>query len=118
MCNVHVANILAQGSESEPGGIYKLPEHLRYAAHTMNLVCTNDVKDVLENDRLHKSAIDHKANELWKKQRASTGAVEIIQKSMGRKLVTPDQTRWNSKYDALCCLKKYIERENIRQVIL
>ncbi len=113
---VHVADILAQGSEE--GGLYKLPEHLRCAAHTMNLVATTDVRNVLENYSLHKSAIDHKANELWKKQRASTNAVDIIQKSKGRRLVTPGQTRWNSKYDALVCLTKLMEGENTRQVIL
>jgi hypothetical protein len=88
---VHVADILAQGSEE--GRLYKLLEHLRCAAHTMNLVATTDVRNVLENDSLHKSAIDHKANELWKKQRASTNSVDIIQKYMGRRLVTPGQTR-------------------------
>jgi hypothetical protein len=112
---VHVADILAQGSEE--GGLYKLPEHLRCAAHTMNLVATTDVRNVLENDSLHKSAIDHKVNELWKKQRASTNAVDIIQKSMGRRLVTPGQTRWNSKYDALICMTKLMEGDNTRQVI-
>ncbi len=47
----------------------------------MNLVAGPDVKNVLENDHLHKSAIDQKANDLWKKQRASTNAVDIIQKN-------------------------------------
>ncbi len=46
---VHVTEILAQGSEH--GGLYKLLEHLRCAVHTMNLVCTTDVKAVLEKDR-------------------------------------------------------------------
>jgi hypothetical protein len=73
---VHLTYILAKGSEQ--GGLYKLPEHLRCAGHTMNLVCTTDVKAVLENDRFHKSAIEDKANELWKKQRASIGAVETV----------------------------------------
>ncbi len=114
--HVHVADILAESSEE--GGLYRLPEHLRCAAHTMNLVATVDVRHVLENDSLHKSAIDQKANDLWKKQRASTKAVDIIHKQIGRRLVTPGQTRWNSKYDALCCLTKLMEGENIKQVIL
>jgi hypothetical protein len=114
--HVHVADILAQGFEE--GGLYKLPEHLRCAAHTMNLVATTDVRNVLENDSLHKSAIDQKANDLWKKQRASTNAVDIIVKQMGRRLVTPGQTRWNSKHDTLICLTKLMEGENTRQVIL
>ncbi len=113
---VHVADILAQGSEE--GGLYKLPEHLRCAAHTMNLVATTDVRNVLENDSLHKSAIDQKANDLWKKQRVSTNEVDIIVNQMGRRLVTPGQTRWNSKYDTLMCLKKLMEGKNTRQVIL
>ncbi len=77
-----------------------------------------DVKNVLEKDPLHRSAIDQKANDLWKKQRASTNAVDIIKKKMGRRLVTPGQTRWNSKYDALLCLTKLMEGELTRQVIL
>ncbi len=76
------------------------------------------MKNVLGNDPLHKSAIDQKANDLWKKQRASTNAVDIIKKKMGRRLVTPGQTRWNSKYDALVCLTKLMEGEVTRQVIL
>ena len=114
--HVHVADILEKGSEE--GGLYKLPEHLRCAAHTMNLVASQDVKNVLENDSLHRSAIDQKANDLWKKQRSSTNAVDIIVKQMGRRLVTPGQTRWNSKYDALVCLTKLMEGELTRQVIL
>jgi hypothetical protein len=111
---VHVADILAEGSEH--GGLYKLPQHLRCAAHTMNLVATTDVRNVLENDSLHKSAIDQKANDLWKKQRASPGSVEVIVKHMGRRLLTPGQTRWNSKYDALVCLSALMEGEKTRQV--
>ncbi len=84
----------------------------------MNLVASMDVKNVLEKDSLHRSAIDQKANDLWKKQRASTNAVDIIVKQMGRRLVTPGQTRWNSKYDALVCLTKLTEGELTRQVIL
>jgi len=114
--HVHVADILEDGSEE--GGLYKLPEHLRCAAHTMNLVASVDVRNVLEKDSLHRSAIDQKANDLWKKQRASTNAVDIIVKQMGRRLVTPGQTRWNSKYDALVCLTKLMEGELTRQVIL
>jgi hypothetical protein len=114
--HVHVADILEEGSEE--GGLYKLPEHLRCAAHTMNLVAIVDVRNVLEKDSLHRSAIDQKANDLWKKQRASTNAVDIIVKQMGRRLVTPGQTRWNIKYDALCCLTKLMEGELTRQVIL
>ena len=114
--HVHVADILEDGSEE--GGLYKLPEHLRCAAHTMNLVAIVDVRNVLEKDSLHRSAIDQKANDLWKKQRASTNPVDIIVKKMGRRLVTPGQTRWNSKYDALVCLTKLMEGELTRQVIL
>jgi hypothetical protein len=69
--HVHVAEILEDGSEE--GGLYKLPEHLRCAAHTMNLVASQDVKNVLENDSLHRSAIDQKANDLWKKQHQRRG---------------------------------------------
>ena len=75
----------------------------------MNLVATTNVRNVLENDSLHKSAID---------QKASTNTADIKVKQMGRRLVTPGQTRWNSKYDALMCLTKLTEGENTRQVIL
>jgi hypothetical protein len=113
-----VAEILEEGSEE--GGLYNLPEHLRCAAHTLNLVAGPDVKNVLENEPLHKSAIDQKANDLWKKQRASTNAMDIITKKMKRRLVrvTPGQTRWNSKFDALVCLTELMEGELTRQVIL
>jgi hypothetical protein len=84
----------------------------------MNLVASVDVRNVLEKDSLHRSAIDQKANDLCKKQRASTNAVDIIIQKMGRRLVTPGQTRWNSKYDALVCLTKLMEGELTRQVIL
>ena len=113
--HLHVEEMLEEGSEE--GGLYNLPEHLRCAAHTLNLVACQDVKNVLENDHLHKSAIDQKANDLWKKSRASTNAMDIIRQKMKRRLVTPGQTRWNSKYDALVCLTKLMEGEDTRQVI-
>jgi hypothetical protein len=37
---------------------------------------------------------------------------------LGRRLVTPGQTRWNSKFDALVCLTELMEGEDTRQVIL
>ena len=50
--------------------------------------------------------------------RASTNAMDIIRQKMGRRLVTPGQTRWNSKFDALVCLTELMEGELTRQVIL
>ncbi len=82
-----MAEILEDGSEE--GGLYNLPEHLLCAAHTLNLVACQDVKNVLENDPLHRSAIDQKANDLWKKQRASTNAVDIITKKKGEETGDP-----------------------------
>jgi hypothetical protein len=82
----------------------------------LNLVGSKDVKAVLDKDPRHQSAIEEKANELWKKQRASTSMLETVIKYMGRRLLTPGQTRWNSKYDALCCLRALMEDEKTRQV--
>ena len=92
---VHVGDILTQGDQED--SLHMLPEHLRCAAHTLNLVACKDTETVLAQDTRYQSAIENKANELWKKQRASSTLMETVVRFMGRRLVTPGQTRWNSK---------------------
>ena len=73
---VDVSEILSHGDQED--SLYLLPEHLRCAAHTFNLVGCKDTESLLEQDTRHQSAIVDKANELWKKQRASTSMMEVV----------------------------------------
>lgn len=83
-----------------------LPEHQRCASHTLNLICTNDIKQVYTKNpnssysRLHHSALG-KCSAIWNLTARSPKACEIYQKIAQRSPTSPCQTRWNSTFDCL-----------------
>ncbi|XP_060860233.1 uncharacterized protein LOC132937431 [Metopolophium dirhodum] len=102
--------------EGEPSNVdnlsISLPPHQRCAAHTMNLIASVDIKDA-EKDLAYKT-ISHevfkKCQAIFNKQNQSTLSADIIKNHLGRYLITPNATRWNSYYDAMKCILENIDK--------
>uniref|UniRef100_A0A6Q2YMH7 HAT C-terminal dimerisation domain-containing protein n=1 Tax=Esox lucius TaxID=8010 RepID=A0A6Q2YMH7_ESOLU len=96
----NVADVLDTSTEE---GIV-LPPHLRCASHTLNLIsCSGVEKWLLSNHGtkgIYRSATA-KCTALWSKASRSTLASELVGDVVGKKLLVPCSTRWNSFYDAV-----------------
>ena len=100
--------------ESDAASVYRLPNHVRCAAHTLSLVATTDAKEALKPgsnfNSIHHSTMG-KAQALWNKSGRPKSA-EIIKEALGCSLRLPCVTRWNSLYDAVLLLVKHKEKLN------
>lgn len=88
-----------------------LPVHMRCAAHTFNLIASRDADAALQITVFktpYRSALA-KARTLWNQQSRSTVAADSILAELGRRLVLPNTTRWNSLYDAIVVLNGILE---------
>lgn len=88
---------------------FSLPPHRRCACHKLNLMTTTDVSKI--SDQHFKTLlrnVNAKMRTVWKKQSGSPKASDFITKMLGGLFVLPVQTRWNSFYDALVRVKKYL----------
>ncbi|XDV11629.1 hypothetical protein PO909_000517, partial [Leuciscus waleckii] len=96
----NVADVLDTSTEE---GIV-LPPHLRCASHTLNFISCSDVdKWLLSNPGtkgIYRTATA-KCTALWSKASRSTLASELVGDLVGKKLLVPFSTRWNSFYDAV-----------------
>lgn len=84
---------------------------MRCAAHTFNLVASKDADAALQITVFktpYRSALA-KARTLWNQQTRSTVAADSIHAELGRRLVLPNTTRWNSLYDAIVVLNSILE---------
>ncbi|KAM7315752.1 uncharacterized protein ISCGN_005535 [Ixodes scapularis] len=83
-----------------------LPNHQRCAAHTLNLVANVDAREASHDVSYSRcsSKTLSKCRALWNRQQHSTVSSEIISRKLGRLLIVPCVTRWNSLYDALSFL--------------
>ena len=82
---------------------YSLPPHRSCASHTLNLVATHDAKMATEDQsykKLYYSTMA-KCSALWNKVTRSVQAAEIVHDELGMSLIVPNETRWNSQYDAV-----------------
>ena len=98
-----VNELLTEGPE-EGTEMYDLPPHFRCAAHRLNLIATGPAAtEALGNPRcktVYRSLMA-KLSHMWNKQSRSTVVADKIRDQLGRLLITPNATRWNSTYDAL-----------------
>ncbi|KAB0804457.1 hypothetical protein PPYR_01427 [Photinus pyralis] len=81
-----------------------LPQHVRCASHTINLIATTDYNNSLKISnalRLKNTQIFSKCSKLWNKSGRPKSA-EVIKHFLGHNLTIPGVTRWNSTYDAVC----------------
>ncbi|KAB0795331.1 hypothetical protein PPYR_12170 [Photinus pyralis] len=88
-----------------------LPVHMRCAAHTFNLVASKDADAALQNSVFkgpYRIAMA-KSRALWNLQSRSTVAADCINTELGRRLVLPNTTRWNSTFDAVVVLNAILE---------
>jgi hypothetical protein len=87
-----------------------LPPHMRCAAHTLNLIATVDAELALQDEEFksaYRKAMD-KARGFWNAQCRSTVSADAIKQELGRRLVVPNTTRWNSTYDAVKSLNELL----------
>lgn len=91
--------------ESEDCGDITLSFHLRCCSHTLNLVCTTDVKNAFH--RIHTGAMG-KCSAIWNVSGRPKSA-EIIESLLKCQLTLPCVTRWNSLYDSISLLLKHKE---------
>lgn len=87
-----------------------LPCHMRCAAHTFNLVATKDADSALNSIIFKRPyrAVMAKARAIWNLQSRSTVASDNIISELGRQLVVPNTTRWNSTFDAIVTMNKIV----------
>lgn len=82
-----------------------LPQHMRCAVHTLNLIATTDVRGFLKTDKstcrkLYRSAME-KCYKLWSLFNHSTVAADCVEQAVNLSLKPPVDTRWNSTFDAV-----------------
>ncbi|KAJ8018284.1 hypothetical protein HOLleu_43801 [Holothuria leucospilota] len=85
----------------------------RCACHTLNLIASKDV-EAAESDKTFKAvsrAAFGKCQAIFNKQSRSSLASDTVKEKLGRLLVVPNSTRWNSVYQALECITSLEEKQ-------
>lgn len=116
---VEVAGLPPEDDEAQRAA---LPSHMRCGAHTWNLVAAKDSAKALQSAEFktaYRGAMG-KAQALWNRQNQSTVTADALYSELNRRLVVPNDTRWNSQFDALVCLTSILEekRDNLRRVMV
>lgn len=114
---VNLTTLMKDGEENDFINDVNLSAHRRCVSHTLNLVATNDVEkrfnknekqsDILQLKKLYRKLFA-KVTKLWSKQNQSAIVAEKIHEVLNVYLIVPNETRWNSTYDALLQLKKIV----------
>lgn len=90
-----------------------LPQHVRCASHSLNLIVSADIEKAIAQKVLitrdYRSAIVDCA-QLWNLlNRSSHKASDDFRKTFGRSVRLPCSTRWNSLFDALVDITRFVE---------
>ncbi|XP_042329184.1 uncharacterized protein LOC121933470 isoform X2 [Sceloporus undulatus] len=124
---VPIFEVLDMGNEAEEETgdpeVFCLPSYQRCASHTLNLVATRDVQDLISESaqnsslglfRKHFSSLMGKCSKLWSKQKESSQIRDYILEQCGAYLKVPNKSRWNSTYDALKQLNRLLATVPLR----
>ena len=108
---IPITNVLSNAEDTSQS--YHLPPHRRCACHTLNLIATTDISKIknAQFKSLFKSTVK-KLQAIWVVQRRSTKASDAIKSTLKTLFVIPNQTRWNSFYDAMARTKSFIIHQN------
>ncbi|KAJ7303275.1 hypothetical protein JRQ81_012214 [Phrynocephalus forsythii] len=103
--------------EEEEEEFFCLPPQLRCASHTLNLVATEDLRDLLPDAfkhspwgpfKKHFRSLVGKCGKLWSRQGQSEEIAEFVRRQCGARLKVPDKTRWCSIFEALKQLQELL----------
>jgi len=89
--------------EAKDEAEYCLPAHQACASHTLNLIATHDAATATADNSFKKVyyAAMGKCSAFWNKASRSVQAAEIIHDEFHTSLMVPNDTRWNSHYEAV-----------------
>ena len=92
-----------QNTEASADSEYTLPPHRPCASHTLNLIATADALKATADAAYKKIyyATMAKCSALWNKVNRSVQSAEILHDELQTALIVPNDTRWNSHYDAV-----------------
>lgn len=95
--------------------LYNLPKHHRCASHTLNLIATADIEKAFRSNddknvtnrcllgayKKQSRLTFAKCQAIWNKQNRSSQMADIVKTNLDVYLKTPNDTRWNSWFDAI-----------------
>jgi len=81
------------------------------------IYCIQDIRSALETPSYKRQTRQTfaKCNSIWNKQNRSTLIADSIKTAIGISLITPNETRWNSTFDSVKCILKYLQ-SNITKI--
>lgn len=94
---------IIQNPDSAAESEYTLPPHRPCASHTINLIGTRDALKATADAAYKKVYYSTmaKCSALWNKVSRSVQSAEILHDELQTALIVPNDTRWNSHYDAV-----------------
>lgn len=103
--NAALENYVSQRSVSEPQNTIKMPPQRRCVSHELNLLSKDFEKTLTGMAQQAFNQTFEKFHSLWVLTHRSSHAKTICQMVLGRCLKIPNDTRWNSRFDAakVCC---------------
>lgn len=90
-------------NDDQGSDLISLPQHHRCCAHVLNLISTKDAEKAEVDIRYKKlwRSTFAKLQAIWNKQNQSTVHADFINNALGKYLIIPNATRWNSLYDSV-----------------